>query len=259
MVPSSGPLRGVVLAGGKGTRLLPMTRIVNKHLLPVYDQPMIYYPLASLRSAGVKQACVVVGGREPGEVEELLGDGRALGFTRLSFAVQQREDGIAAALACARRTVGDASICVVLGDNIVEDSLAPFASRFLASDSEAMILLSRVPDPERFGVPTFDASGRVAAIVEKPARATCDLAVVGVYFYRPRIWRVIESLPPSSRGELEITDVNNAFAQRGQLAHAELEGFWGDAGTVESLLEASVAVRQWKTRPRAVSLGAVGQ
>src|SRR2546425_9285723 len=139
-------LRGVVLAGGKGTRLLPMTRIVNKHLLPVYDRPMIYYPLASLQSAGVRDVCVVVGGREPVEVEELLGDGRELGFARLTYAIQPSEDGIAAALSFARPSVGDAPMCVILGDNILEESLAPFARRFLTSSTEAMVLLAAVGD-----------------------------------------------------------------------------------------------------------------
>ncbi|HEY6210053.1 MAG TPA: sugar phosphate nucleotidyltransferase [Gemmatimonadales bacterium] len=247
-VSSMGPLRGVILAGGRGTRLLPMTRVVNKHLLPVYDRPMIYYPLASLRSAGIREVCVVVGGREPAEVQELLGDGRELGFDRLSFATQNGENGIAAALACARAHVADAPMCVILGDNILEDSLAPFAARFLASDEEAMVLLRRVRDPERFGVPSFDDAGRVVEIVEKPAQPSSDLAVVGVYFYRPSVWQVIETISPSGRGELEISDVNNVYARRGQLAHGVLTGFWGDAGTADGLFEVAAAVREWKPR-----------
>jgi len=229
-----------------------MTRVVNKHLLPVYDQPMIHYPLASLRTANIRRACVVVGGREPGEFQELLGDGSEFGFTDLSFVEQEGEGGIAAALACARSTVDNSPICVVLGDNILEDSLAPFAEQFASSGRDAMVLLSRVRDPQRFAVPSFDENGRVVAIEEKPSRPACDLAVVGVYFYGPSVWRVVETIAPSSRGELEITDVNNYYAVRGDLAHGVLGGFWGDAGTVESLLDVSVRVRQWRQRDSSV-------
>src|SRR3989442_13973569 len=146
----SSRLFGVVLAGGRGTRLLPMTRVINKHLLPVYARPMIHYPLATLQTAGIRDACVVVGGREPGEFQELLGDGSQFGFDSLLFVEQEGEGGIAAALACARAAVKDAPMCVILGDNILEDSLAPFAQQFLSSEKEAMILLSRVPDGDRF-------------------------------------------------------------------------------------------------------------
>jgi glucose-1-phosphate thymidylyltransferase len=193
-----------------------MTRVVNKHLLPVYDQPMIHYPLASLRTAHIRRACVVVGGREPGAFRELLGDGSELGFTGLSFMEQEGEGGIAAALACARPAVDSAPICVVLGDNILEDSLAPFAEHFASSGKDAMVLLSRVRDPRRFGVPSFDATGRIAVIEEKPSRPASEFAVIGVYFYGPSVWRVLETLVPSARGELEITDLNNHYAARGE-------------------------------------------
>src|SRR6267154_532814 len=215
-----------------------MTRVVNKHLLPVYDQPMIHYPLASLRTANIRRACVVVGGREPGAFRELLGDGSELGFTDLSFMEQEGEGGIAAALACARPAVDSAPICVVLGDNILEDSLAPFAEHFASSGKDAMVLLSQVRDPRRFGVPSFDARGRIA--------------VIEVYFYGPSVWRVLETLVPSARGELEITDLNNHYAVRGELAHSVVEGFWGDAGTVESLFDVSLRVRQWRQRGSSV-------
>jgi len=220
-----------------------MTRVINKHLLPVYDRPMIYYPLRSLRSAGVRDACVVVGGREPAEFQEILEDGREFGFSRLRFVEQEGEGGIAAALASARSAIDGHPICVILGDNILEDSLAPFAKRFLQSHRNAMVLLTRVPDPVRFGVPRVDVRGRIVEIVEKPVEPASDFAVVGVYFYPPRVWKIIDGLTPSARGELEITDVNNAYARRGQLEHAVLEGFWGDAGTTESLFLTAAMVR----------------
>ena len=252
-------LRGVVLAGGKGTRLLPMTRVVNKHLLPIYDQPMIYYPLRTLLGAGIREVCCVVGGREPGEFAELLGDGKELGFDRLTFVEQQGEGGIADALACARSAVGNSAMCVILGDNVLEDSLASFAGSFPRSGDAAMVLLSRVPDPKPFGVPSFDEAGRITEITEKPARPASNFAVVGVYFYTPSVWGVIDALAPSDRGELEITDVNNAYARRRQLAHGVLEGFWGDAGTTESLFRTSAVVRTWRMSGANAAVAAGGE
>jgi len=236
-----------------------MTRIVNKHLLPVYDHPMISYPLATLRTAGIREVCVVVGGREPRELQELLGDGHGLGFDRLTFVEQQGEGGIAAALACARPVVGKSAICVILGDNVLEDSLASFADEFLASRREAMVLLSHVPDPERFGVPRFDDCGCIVEITEKPARPASSFAVVGVYFYTATVWSMIDALTPSRRGELEITDVNNFYAGRKQLTHAVLQGFWGDAGTVEGLFQTAAVVRRWRMNiPNVVARAAGG-
>lgn len=242
-------MRGVLLAGGLGTRLKPMTRIVNKHLLPVYDRPMVYYPLDSLRDAGVREVCVVLGGREPDEFRELLGDGKDWGFTRFEYALQKGEGGIADAFRCARDFVGGAPACVILGDNIIQDRLNGWARAFLASEHEAMVFLSPVNDPERFGVPEFGTDGRITRIDEKPAVPGSNFAVVGVYFYRPSVFSVIDTLRPSARGELEITDVNNYFARRGVLGHAELKGFWGDAGTIEGLFRASALVRQWRGQP----------
>jgi glucose-1-phosphate thymidylyltransferase len=233
-----------------------MTRVVNKHLLPVYDQPMIHYPLATLQTAGIRKVCVVVGGREPGEFQELLGDGSQFGFDSLSFVEQEGEGGIAAALVCAQSAVGSSPMCVVLGDNILEDSLAPFAEQFAGSGKDAMVLLSRVRDPHRFGVPTFDDGGCIVAIQEKPSRPPCDLAVIGVYFYTPNVWPLLDTIAPSDRGELEITDVNNYYAVRNQLAHGVLEGFWGDAGTVESLFDVSARVREWRQRKSALTISA---
>lgn len=240
----TGEMRGVVLAGGLGTRLQPITRIVNKHLLPVYDRPMIYFPLDALRGAGVREVCVVVGGREPEEVRELLGDGSAWGFSRVEYVCQVGEGGIADALRYARAFVGTAPVCVILGDNVVEERLDSHARAFLESDHEAMVLLSAVDEPERFGVPVFDASGAIARIVEKPGRPESSYAVAGIYFYRASVFEVLTMLEPSRRGELEITDVNNSFAQRGTLGYGMLSGFWGDAGTFEGLFRAGAHVRQ---------------
>jgi glucose-1-phosphate thymidylyltransferase len=236
-----------------------MTRVVNKHLLPVYDQPMIYYPLRTLLGAGIVEVCVVVGGREPQEFEELLGNGKELGFDRLTFVEQRGEGGIAEALACARPVVGDASMCVILGDNVLEDSVAPFARSFLKSGDAAMVLLSRVPDPKPFGVPSFDEAGRIVEITEKPVRPASNFAVVGVYFYTPSVWNVIEALARSDRGEMEITDVNNAYARRRQLAHGVLAGFWGDAGTTESLFRTSAVVRTWRMSGANAAVAAGGE
>jgi len=236
-----------------------MTRVVNKHLLPVYDQPMINFPLATLQTAGIRRVCVVVGGREPGEIQELVGDGRQFGYKRLTFVEQQGEGGIAAALACARPVVGTSPICVILGDNVLEESLSPFAVRFIESGGEALVLLARVADPERFGVPSFDGAGRIVEITEKPARPASRFAVAGVYFYTATVWEVIASLAPSARGEREISDVNNAYARRQRLAHGVLEGFWGDAGTTEGLFQTSAIVRTWRLRAsREVGARAVG-
>lgn len=246
-------MRGVVLAGGLGTRLHPMTRIVNKHLLPVYDRPMVFHPLASIRSAGIDEVCLVVGGRGPDEFRELLGEGEEWGFTRFEYRRQAGEGGIADALACAHEFVGEAPSLVVLGDNILEDTLQGFAEEFLQGEAEAMVLLTEVEDPERFGVPEFDAAGAIARIVEKPAVPQSSYAVIGAYMYRPGVFDIIDSLEPSARGEIEITDLNNRFASAGTLAHGILEGMWGDAGTVEGLYRASTLVREMRMRSSAAA------
>ena len=241
-------MRGVILAGGLGTRLRPMTKIVNKHLLPVYDRPMIFFPLETLRDAGIREVCVVVGGREPDEIAELLGDGSEWDFERVTFASQDAEGGIADALRCAGVFIGDSPVLVILGDNIIADPLRDHVNGFLASEDEAMVFLSEVDDPERFGVPSFGADGRITHIEEKPSVPESNFAVVGIYLYRAHVLCVIDSLEPSARGELEITTVNNYYAGRGTLAHASLAGFWGDAGTAEGLHQASAHVRNMRIR-----------
>ena len=236
-------LRGVVLAGGLGTRLRPMTEIVNKHALPVYDRPMVFYPLDALASAGTREVCIVIGGRDPDEIRELVNTNNSWDFDRIDYALQEGEGGIADALRCSRPYVDGHDICVILGDNVIEDSLEHVARKFGAGEDEAMVLLSEVHDPERFGVPRFDESGSIREIVEKPVDPPSSYAVVGIYFYRARVFDEIDSLAPSVRGELEITDLNNLFATRGSLGYATLDGFWADAGTPEGLFRASELVR----------------
>ncbi len=231
-------MKGVVLAGGLGSRLFPLTKVTNKHLLPVFDRPMIYYPLECLRNAGVRDVMLVTGGTSAGDFMRLLGDGRSIGLNSISYAYQEGERGIADALRLAAPFAGSDSIAVVLGDNIIEGNVAAAADAFRKQGGGARILLKGVPDPERFGVAVLEG-GRVVAIEEKPKSPKSNLAVIGIYFYDASVFEFIHSLKPSSRGEFEITDVNNAFLQRGQLHSDKLDGWWTDAGTFESLLRAN--------------------
>ena len=245
MMSSTGKLRGVVLAGGLGRRLGSLTKITNKHLLPVWDRPMVFYPLQALVEAGICEIILVVGGQHPGEFLRLLGDGKHLGVKRLQYAYQEGQGGIAAALRCARDFCEGQRMCVVLGDNIFESSLGPFAERFLRQSSGARLLLKRVRHPERFGVPQF-AERRIRRIVEKPRRPPSPYAVTGIYFYDADVFDVIDSLRPSRRGELEISDVSNAYLRRGDLAYDILPGWWTDAGTIPTLFHAGqLAARTW--------------
>jgi glucose-1-phosphate thymidylyltransferase len=231
------PLKGLVLAGGSGTRLFPLTLVTNKHLLPVYDRPMIFYPLATLAEMGVREALVVVGGRSVGDVLELLHDGSDFGLD-LTYRYQRGALGIAHALGLARSFAGDDPIAVILGDNIVHGSLASVADAFLGSGAEGGTVLKRVPHPERFGVAELDGDGQVVGFEEKPAHPKSDLIPIGVYFFRPSVFEILSRLEPSPRGEFEITDVLNAFIARSSLFAQEFTGEWQDAGTVESLLAA---------------------
>jgi glucose-1-phosphate thymidylyltransferase len=232
------PLKGLVLAGGSGTRLFPLTLVTNKHLLPVYDRPMIYYPLATLAEMGAREVMVVVGGRSVGDVLELLHDGSDFGLD-LTYRYQRGALGIAHALGLARSFADDDPIAVVLGDNIVHGSLRHIADAFLASDADGGAVLKRVPDPQRFGVAELDGDGRVLGFEEKPAHPKSDLIPIGVYLFRPSVFEILSTLHPSRRGEFEITDVLNAYIARGSLYAHEFEGEWQDAGTVDSLLNAS--------------------
>jgi len=227
-------MKGVVLAGGLGTRLLPLTRITNKHLLPVFDRPMIYYPLQALLRAGVDDVLLVTGGPHAGDFLRLLGDGHELGFRTLSYTYQEGEGGIAAALALAERFADGERLCVILGDNIVEGSIASAVARFARQPRGARIVLKEVPDAERFGVAVVK-SGRVTSIEEKPKKPKSNLAVTGIYLYDEQVFDVVRTCRPSARHELEITDVNNWYLARGQLECELLEGWWTDAGTFGSL------------------------
>ena len=234
-------MKGVVLAGGLGTRLQPMTRVINKHLLPVFDRPMIFYPVETLIRSGIDEILIVTGGDHAGGCLKLLGDGRQLGARQLYYAYQEGEGGIADALARAAGFGRGDAICVMLGDNIFEHALGPQVARFREHPHGARVLLKEVPDPERYGVAEL-LNGRVARIVEKPTNPPSNYAVVGAYFYDADVFDLIETLQPSARGELEITDVNNLYLQRGELTYDFVCGWWTDAGTPESLLQATTLV-----------------
>ena len=236
-------MKGIILAGGLGTRLLPLTRITNKHLLPVFDRPMIYYPLTTLINAGISDIMIVTGGQFAGDFLRLLRNGREFGLPDLAYAYQEGEGGIAAALALAEHFADGDQVCVILGDNLIEGSIAPAVRRFARQRRGARILLKEVPDAERFGVATI-RNGRVAGIEEKPKRPKSNYAVTGFYMYDARVFNVVRTLKPSRRGELEITDVNNWYLRRRELECEVLDGWWTDAGTVESLHRAGNLVGQ---------------
>jgi glucose-1-phosphate thymidylyltransferase len=225
-------MKGVILAGGSGTRLHPLTRITNKHLLPIYDRPMVTYAIEALVSAEVRELMVVTGGTHAGEFLRLLGNGHEWGIDRLSYAYQERAGGIAEALGLAERFAGGDPIVVMLADNVVERSIKHAVDNFLEQGSGARILLAREDDPEHLrhlGVPELDGE-RVVRIHEKPEEPPSTFAVTGIYFYESAVFEIIPELEPSGRGELEITDVNNWFIDRGSMEYDVLEGFWGDAG-----------------------------
>ena len=232
-------MKGLVLAGGTASRLFPLTIVTNKHLLPIYDRPMIYYPLDTLAGMGIREVMVIVGGKSVGDIVELLGDGRQFGLD-LTYRYQRGALGIAHAIGLAKDFIGDDAFCVVLGDNILRgDGLVQTAQRFETGEWGAGTLLYEVPDPERFGVAELDGEGRVVAFEEKPAHPKSNLIPIGVYFLRPGAFDVIEGLAPSGRGEFEITDVLNHYIPGGGLFTEVYRGTWTDAGTVPSLLRAA--------------------
>jgi glucose-1-phosphate thymidylyltransferase len=234
-------VKGVVLAGGLGTRLRPLTAVTNKHLLPVYDQPMIYYPIQTLVNAGITDIMIVTGGNSAGDFLKLLGNGKAFGLKHLNYTYQEGEGGIAEALALVEHFAAGEPVCVVLGDNIIEGNIAAAVESYRKQKGGAKIILKEVPDPERFGVPELDGA-HVLRIEEKPNSPKSKYAVIGVYMYDSDVYDIIRTLAPSERGELEITDVNNAYIERNAMTWEELEGWWTDAGTFESLLHASKLV-----------------
>lgn len=236
-------MKGVVLAGGLGSRLRPLTAVTNKHLLPVYDQPMIYFPIQTLVNAGITDIMIVTGGNSAGDFLKLLGNGKAFGLKHLNYTYQEGEGGIAAALSLVEHFAGGDPICVVLGDNIIQGNIRAAADAYREQGGGAKILLKKVPDPERFGVPELDGQS-VLRIDEKPEQPKSEYAVIGIYMYDSAVFNIIRTLKPSGRGELEITDVNNAYISRGEMTWDELEGWWTDAGTFESLLHASNLVAE---------------
>ena len=236
-------MKGVILAGGLGSRLLPCTKITNKHLLAVYDRPMIYYPIEALVGAGIEEILIVTGGNFAGHFLQLLGNGKEFGLKELHYTYQEGEGGIADALRLAEDFADGGRICVVLGDNIVERSIRPAVEAYRQQAQGARILLKRVTDPERFGCPVIE-DGRILRIEEKPRVPATDFAVTGIYFYDAMVFELIAKLKPSDRGELEISDVNNLYLERGLLEWSELDGWWTDAGTFASLLRASNLVAE---------------
>ncbi len=231
-------MKGVVLAGGLGTRLLPLTKVTNKHLLPVHTKPMVYYPLECLVNAGIDEVMLVTGGNSAGDFLRLLGNGKELGLRRLHYAYQEGEGGIAEALNLAEDFADGGKIVVVLGDNIIEKNIRRATADFFSQREGAKIMLKEVPDPQRFGVPEINGK-RIVSIEEKPKNPKSNYAVIGIYFYDGKVFDIIKTLRPSGRGELEITDVNNAYIQAGTMTYEILDGWWTDAGTFESLLHAS--------------------
>ena len=236
-------MKGVILAGGLGKRLEPLTRITNKHLLPVYDRPMIYFTVQTLVDAGLTEIMLVVGGNHAGEFLRLLGNGAEFGLRHLNYTYQRGEGGIADALHLTEHFADGDKMVVILGDNILEQSIRPSVERFAAQPSGARLLLKEVEDPGRFGVAEV-REGKIVGIEEKPARPKSSFVVTGVYMYDCAVFDIIKRLEPSGRGELEITDVNNAYLRRGQLAYDVLEGWWTDAGLPETLYRATTLVRE---------------
>ena len=237
-------MKGLVLAGGTATRLFPLTIVTNKHLLPIYDRPMIYYPLETLAGMGVREVMVVVGGKSVGDVVELLADGSHFGLD-LTYRYQRGALGIAHAIGLARDFVGDDAFCVVLGDNILRGpALDDVAAAFDGGPWDAGTLLYRVPDPERFGVAEIGSNGKILGFEEKPAHPKSDLIPIGVYFLRPAAFEVIDHLAPSGRGEFEITDVLNHYLAAGRLFSQVYDGHWTDAGTVASLQKAAAIAHE---------------
>jgi glucose-1-phosphate thymidylyltransferase len=231
-------MKGIILAGGLGTRLHPLTRVTNKHLLPVWNKPMVYYPIECLVNAGITDIMLVTGGNNAGDFLRLLGNGAEFGLKHLNYTYQQGEAGIADALRLCEHFADGGPVCVVLGDNIIEKNIRKARTRFDEQKTGAKILLKEVPDPERFGVAEIDGP-KVVRIVEKPKAPKSRYAVIGIYFYDARVFEIIRTLKPSARGELEITDVNNAYIAQSAMTYEVLEGWWTDAGTFESLHRAS--------------------
>ena len=231
-------MKGVVLAGGLGTRLYPLTKVTNKHLLPIFQKPMVYYPIHTLVDAGIKDILIVTGGNSAGDFLKLLGNGKEFGLKHINYTYQEGEGGIAEALSLAKYFVKGGKFVVILGDNIIEDSIKSEVETFSKQEEGARILLKEVERPERFGVAEIK-DGKIMKIIEKPGVPPSNLAVTGIYMYDNYVFDIIKTLKPSQRGELEITDVNNRYIEKGTLTYGMLKGWWTDAGTFESLIRAN--------------------
>jgi len=234
-------MKGIILAGGLGTRLSPLTRVTNKHLLPIYDKPMIFYPIEALINAGIRDILIVTGGNSAGDFLRLLGNGKDFGLNHLNYAYQEGEGGIADALGIAEHFADRGKTVVILGDNLIEKNIKKAVDDFEKQEVGAKLLLKEVPDPQRFGVAELEGD-RIVSIVEKPKSPKSNLAVTGIYMYDNQVFELIGRLEPSARGELEITDVNNMYIEKNQLTYDVLEGWWTDAGTFDSLLRANKLV-----------------
>lgn len=238
-------MKGVILAGGTGSRLFPLTKVTNKHLLPVYDKPMIFYPIECMVKAGIDEVLLVTGGNNAGEFIRLLGNGREFGLKNLSYTYQDGAGGIAQALGLAEHFAEGEPILLILGDNILEHSIADTCRKFRHQGAGAKILLSEVENPKAYGVAELAPDGRVLSIVEKPQDPKSNWAVIGVYFYDGKVFDIVKTLKPSARNELEITDVNNAYIQRGEMTADKVDGFWADAGeNIDFYLRACNTVAQ---------------
>jgi glucose-1-phosphate thymidylyltransferase len=240
-------MKGIVLAGGTGSRLFPLTKITNKHLLPIFDKPMIYYPIQTLVDAGIRDLLIVTGGRNSGDFLRLLANGKEFGLKHINYTYQEGEGGIAEALGLAEHFAEGAKTCVILGDNIIESSIAGAVREFERQERGAKILLKEVPDADRFGVAELKGD-RIVSIEEKPKRPKSNYAVTGIYMYDGTVFDKTRTLKPSARGELEITDVNNAYINEGTMTFGYLDGWWTDAGTFESLLRAANLVSETRQR-----------
>jgi glucose-1-phosphate thymidylyltransferase len=236
-------MKGVILAGGLGTRLYPLTKVTNKHLLPVYDKPMIYYPIQTLINAGIDDILIVTGGNNAGDFLKLLGNGKEFGLKHINYTYQEGEGGIAEALRLAEFFASGEKVCVVLGDNIIEKNIRKAVENFRRQKKGAKILLKEVPDPQRFGVAELKGD-RIARIEEKPEKPKSRYAVIGIYLFDQEVFNIIKTLKPSGRGELEITDVNNRYIEKRLMTWDILEGWWTDAGTFESLIRANQLVAE---------------
>jgi glucose-1-phosphate thymidylyltransferase len=247
-------MKGVVLAGGTGSRLSPITRVTNKHLLPIYDRPMVYYPIQTLVNADITEILLVTGGKNAGDFLRLLGNGRDFGLKHVNYTYQEGEGGIAEALGLAEHFADNEPICVILGDNVIENNICDAVENFKKQKQGAKVLLKKVSDAERFGVAEIRGS-QVVGIEEKPKAPKSNYAVIGIYLYDATVFQKIHRLKPSGRGELEITDVNNFYVQEGTLTYEVLDGWWTDAGTFDSLLRASNLVAKTGANKMTVGQG----